>query len=141
MSTIYWDSMLFIYVLEGNPQFAPTVAKIQRQMYAHGHKLVTSVFTLGEVLTGPRKLGAQNGIDAVKAYFESGTVELLPFTGETADRYSVLRSSFNIAQADAIHLATAAIAGVDAFVTNDRSLHRLRIPGIAFIVGLDGKLF
>lgn len=141
MSTIYWDSMLFIYLLEGNPQFAPKVAKIQKQMELHGHQLVTSVLTLGEVLTGLRKLGFQDEIAAVKEYFQSGVVELLGFDWETADRYSVLRSAFRIKQADAIHLATAAVADVDAFVTNDRNLQRLQIPGIAFLVGLDGKVF
>ncbi len=133
--------MLFIYLMEGSPQFAPKVARIQKQMEVRGDKLVTSVFTLGEVLAGPRKLGAQDGINAVKAYFQSGVVELLPFNWETSDRYSALRSTFNVTQADAIHLATAAIAGVDAFVTNDRELQRLRIPGIAFVIGLDGKVF
>lgn len=133
--------MLFIYLMEGSPQFAPKVARIQKQMEVHGDKLVTSVFTLGEVLTGPRKLGAQDAIDAVKAYFQSGAVELLPFNWETSDRYSLLRSTFNVAQADAIHLATASVTGVDAFVTNDRDLQRLRIPGIAFVVGLDGRVF
>ncbi|HWE86930.1 MAG TPA: type II toxin-antitoxin system VapC family toxin [Terracidiphilus sp.] len=141
MSKIYWDSMIFIYLLEEHPQFAQKVERMQKQIESRGHRLVTSVFTVGEVLAGPRRLDAVRAVSAIKSYFQSGRVELLPFDFETADRYSVLRSSFNLKQADAIHLATAAVAGVDAFVTNDHDLLKLQIPGISFMVGLDGRLF
>jgi hypothetical protein len=42
---------------------------------------------------------------------------------------------------DAIHLGTAAEAKTDLFVTNDKQLQRLTIPGISFIAGLDGVVF
>jgi predicted nucleic acid-binding protein len=133
--------MLFIYLLEANPQFAPKVDRIQKQIESRGHQLVTSVFAVGEILTGPRKVDDHDAVAAIQAWFKSGVVELLPFTLETAEQYSILRSTFNVRQADAIHLASAAIKGVDAFVTNDEHLQKLKIPGITFVVGLDGKLF
>ncbi|HEY7838794.1 MAG TPA: hypothetical protein VIC54_09360 [Terriglobales bacterium] len=42
---------------------------------------------------------------------------------------------------DALHLAIAATAGVNLFLTNDRRLHRLKVPGIDFIAGLDTNLY
>jgi len=42
---------------------------------------------------------------------------------------------------DALHLAIAATAGVNLSLTNDRRLHRLKIPGIDFIAGLDTNLY
>ena len=102
---------------------------------------MTSVFTIGEILTGPRRAGATKAVDAVRAYFDSGRVALLPFDKQTADRYSILRSSLKVSQADAIHLASAALALADAFVTNDRKLWAMRVPGIKFMVDLDGKVF
>jgi len=39
------------------------------------------------------------------------------------------------------NVASAATAGVDLFVTNDPALRKLRIPGIRFMAGLDGKIF
>jgi hypothetical protein len=45
-----------------------------------------------------------------------------------------------VSQADGIHLASAAAAGVDLFITNDDKLRKLRIPGIRFFADLDGKL-
>lgn len=133
--------MVFIYLLEGNPQFLSKVQRILQQIEVRGDTLMTSVFTMGEVLTGPRRVGATSVVNEIKTFFESGSVALLPFDEHTADRYSILRSSFKVSQADGIHLATAAVAGADAFVTNDQKLWTLQIPGIKFMVDLDGKVF
>jgi len=142
MSRVYWDSMLFIYLIEGNPAFGPRVKTIYEEMARRGDTLCTSVFTLGEVLTGPRKVGAQSVIDRIRSFFlKSGKIELLPFTAESADRYSVIRASTAARSADAIHLACAAESGVELFVTHDKTLHKLTIPGIHFITGLDTSLF
>lgn len=140
MTRVYWDSMLFIYMLEANPAFGPKVRTILRQIVSRGDTLSTSVFSLGEILTGPRRRGSVSGVDAVKKYFLSGAVEILPFAENTADRYSIIRSANRVSQADAIHLATAADAGVDIFFTNDDHLRKLSIPGIRFFADLDGKV-
>ena len=141
MTRVYWDSMLFIYLLEGNPIFGPKVRKILDEIVRRGDALSTSVFSIGEILTGPRKRGSVSGVDTVKRYFQSGAVEILPFNDATADRYSVIRAGARVTQADGIHLATAAEAGVDVFFTNDRDLRKLSIPGIKFFADLDGKVF
>ena len=142
MSRVYWDSMLFIYMIEGNPQFGPRVKAVLDQMKRRGDSLCTSVFTLGEVLTGPRKVGANDVVEKVRRYFFSGgQVEMLPFTAVVSDRYSVIRATTSATPADSIHLACAAEAGVDLFLTHDKRLHKLLIPGIQFIAGLDAQLF
>ncbi|HXS75013.1 MAG TPA: PIN domain-containing protein [Terracidiphilus sp.] len=142
MSRVYWDSMLFIYLIEGNPDYAPRVRSIYRAMEKRGDTLCTSVFTLGEVLTGPRKLGAADVVSKVRDFFlQSSQVELIPFTVATADQYSEIRGSTGAKPADAIHLASAADFGVELFLTHDKSLHRLAIPGIHFIAGLDVSLY
>lgn len=140
MTRIYWDSMLFIYVLEGNPTFGPKVRRILNQIVSRGDILSTSVFSIGEILTGPRRRGSVSGVDAVKKYFLSGAVEILPFTEATSDRYSIIRGANRVSQADGIHLATAAQVGVDVFVTNDGDLRKLSIPGIKFFADLEGKV-
>lgn len=140
MIRIYWDSMLFIYMLEANPVFGPKVRRILNQIVSRGQTLSTSVFTIGEILTGPRRRGSISGADAVKKYFLSGAIEILPFNEAAADRYSVIRGATRVSQADAIHLATAAEAGVDVFFTNDGDLRKLSIPGIKLFADLDGKV-
>lgn len=140
MTRVYWDSMLFIYLLEGNPTFGPKVRRILNQIAGRSDTLCTSVFTLGEILTGPRRRGSYSGVDAVKKYFSSGAIEVLPFTEQTADRYSMIRSANRVSQEDGIHVATAAEIGVDIFFTNDDNLRKLSLPGIKFFADLDGKV-
>jgi predicted nucleic acid-binding protein len=142
MSRIYWDSMLFIYLIEGNPAYAPRVKSIHEEMVRRGDVLCTSVFTLGEVLTGPRKTGAQAVVERIRLFFlQTDQVELLPFTAGTADRYSVIRATTAATSADAIHLACASESGVDLFITHDTKLQKLTIAGIHFISGLSTHLF
>jgi len=141
VSRIYWDSMIFIYLLEGHPAFEPKVKKLHKAMLRRNGVPSTSVFTLGEVLTGPRKRNDAAGIRGIQEFFASDEVDLLPFGPDTANRYSLIRATFRTTQADAIHLASAATAGVDLFVTNDMGLRKLQIPGIRYMMDLDGKVF
>ena len=52
MSLVYWDTMLFIYWLEAHPKHGSQVQRVHRQMSQRGDELCTSVFTMGEILTG-----------------------------------------------------------------------------------------
>lgn len=140
MSRIYWDSMLFIYMLESHPAFGPKVRSILADMIRRGDTLCTSVFSIGEVLTGPRRRGSYSGADRVKRYFLSGDVDVLPFTIDTADAFSMVRATTTVRPPDAVHLATASVAQVDLFLTNDNKLISVRIPGIKFVAGLDGRV-
>jgi predicted nucleic acid-binding protein len=137
MIQIYWDSMLFIYVIEKNPTYLPIVRTIHEAMKRRGDTLCTSIFTVAEVLVGPRKLGSQSGVDRIRNYFAGDTISILPFTFETADQFALIRSWTGTTSSDAIHLAAAAEAHVDVFLTNDAKLLPLKIPGIALIADLD----
>jgi predicted nucleic acid-binding protein len=140
MRRIYWDSMLFVYFLEGHPQFGPRVRQIHQEMTQRGDALCTSIFTVGEMLTGPEKTKAFVRVKETKEYFESKEVELIPFRMSTAEAYAKIRAANSVLPADAVHLASAAEAQADLFLTNDKKLQRLNVPGIKFIAGLDGKL-
>lgn len=141
MSRIYWDTMLFVYWFEDNAEYATRVEEIYRKMRQRKDKLVTSAFTVGEILAGSYRCGKSDEGNKIRLLFESFEVELIPFSAGTAERYGQIRGSSRVTPADAIHLASAAHAGVDLFLTNDRELHNLVIPGIHFIAGLDVNLF
>jgi len=142
MSRIYWDTMLFIYWLEANPEFGKRVDAIWARMQQRNDQLITGALALGEVLAGAHKgRGNKQRIQDVKAAFESAVSEVIPFTAETADLFGQIKGSSKIASADAIHLACAASAGADLFLTNDKTLIGLVIPGIQFIASLDTELF
>lgn len=137
MSLVYWDSMLFVYLFDRNPAFFPIVETIHKEMTHRGDTLCTSIFTIGELLVVPRKLGSQSGADRVLNFFASGSIRLIPFDSETANQFALVRAWTGASPPDAIHLASAAQAQVDLFLTNDRKLQTLKIPGIAQIAGLD----
>lgn len=140
MNRVYWDSMMFIYLLEANPVFAARVKRLRESMARRGDRLCTSTFTVGEVLTGPRKQKDDAGIRGIKKFFGSKDIEILPFNIESADKYSMIRADTRVTPADGIHLATAAATGVDLFITNDGELQKLAIPGIRFFADVDGKV-
>jgi len=133
--------MLFIYLLEDHPSYADRVEYLLRKIQQRGHTLCTSIFTIGEVLSGFYKRGAFEAAAEVRNWFRQPNVELLPFDNATADRYAQIRARNAVTPADSIHLASAAEAGVQLFITNDRRLTRLNIDQIDFIAGLDVNLY
>jgi predicted nucleic acid-binding protein len=141
MTKVYWDTMLFIYWFEDDSRHAPRIREIFEKMQGRRDILCTSIFTGGEILMGPYKQGADELAKTISEYFAGPEIELLPFTREAAERYAKIRSSYSVSPADAIHLASAAESGVDLFLTNDRRLHRLVIPGIQFVAGLEVNIF
>jgi len=141
MSRIYWDSMLFVYWLDDNPLFAKRVAAVHARMLERNDELITSAVTVGEVLAGIYRKGPSSRIDETRTGLLSLLSEVVPFTVETADRYAWIRGNTKISSPDAIHLACAATAGIDLFLTNDKNLVGRVIPGIQFIASLDTQLF
>jgi predicted nucleic acid-binding protein len=141
VSRVYWDTMLFIYWLEENPQFGKRVDAIWSRMQERNDQLITGALALGEVLAGAYKRGVnEERIEEVRAALNSSVSEIIPFTAETADVYGRIKGSLKVPPADAIHLACAATAYTDLFLTNDKNLVGKVIPGIQFIAGLDSNI-
>jgi len=140
VSRVYWDSMLFIYWLEDHPQYAKQVDAIHSRMKQRQDRLITGAFTFGEVLAGTYRKGRAELADQFRTLLRSVVAEIVPFTVETAEHYARIRGALGTTPADAIHLASAAQAGTDLFLTNDKSLVGKIVPGIQFIAMLDTQL-
>lgn len=140
MSRVYWDSMLFIYWLEDHPQYAKQVDAIHSRMKQRQDRLITGAFTFGEILAGTYRKGRPELADQFRTLLRSVVAEVVPFTLETADHYARIRGSLGITPADAIHLASAAQAGTDLFLTNDKNLVGKIVPGIQFIAMLGAPI-
>lgn len=140
MSRIYWDTMLFIYWLEDNPQYARRVHAMYTKMQKRQDQLLTGAFTFGEVLAGVYRQGASDRAVNLRRQLQAIVAEIVPFTLETAERYAQIRGTLGLPPADAIHLASAAHAGTDLFVTNDKRLVGKFVPGIQFIASLENTI-
>jgi predicted nucleic acid-binding protein len=141
VSLIYWDTMLFVYWIEAHPDYGPRTRQIRDKMLERGDSLCTSIFTIGEVLTGFYKRGARDQAIEVRDTLQPPAVQVLPFSIETADRYAQIRGDLRITPADAIHLATASVARANLFLTNDAAVSKLTVPGIDFVASLNVNLF
>jgi predicted nucleic acid-binding protein len=135
MSRIFWDTNLFIYLLEGSGSFFEQVKNLRRAMLSRGDQLLTSTLTLGEVLVKPIEQGNE---ELTRKYSEviSASSLTIAFDSSAAKIYAALRSDRSLRAPDAIQLACAAAAGVDLFITNDARLHAKQVEGIQFIVPL-----
>jgi predicted nucleic acid-binding protein len=136
VSRIFWDTNLFIYLLEDYGDLSGAVVTLRKNMLVRGDQLLTSAFTLGEVLVKP----AEKENDELCRRYEEAitrTASLLPFDLRAARLYASIRRDRSLRAPDAVQLACAAGASVDLFVTNDRRLQKKQISGIQFIVSLE----
>ncbi len=131
----FWDTNLFIYLLDSHSQMRTEVSALRQKMIASGVGLVTSTMTLGEVMTGPRR-NKQEPLALQYRSAISQVATVVALDEKAADLYSSIRATYRVKQPDAIQLACAAAHGVELFVTNDGDLCKLRVPGIHFIVSI-----
>ncbi len=136
MSRVYWDTNLFIYLIEDQGDRGRRVADLAERMIERGDHLYTSVLTLGEVLVKPLEKKKQDLCDAYETLFSSNVV-LVPFDRAAARIYANIRQDRTISPPDAIQLSCAAVAHIDLFVTNDDRLSRKKISGIQFLASLE----
>jgi predicted nucleic acid-binding protein len=130
---LYLDSMQWIYFFEQKAPFdVETRAMVLRNRYARG-LFFSSHLILAEVLVMPKRNGDIFTATKYRRYFLSPAVRLIPLTTDVAERFADIRAATRVKPADALHLALAASANTDSFVTTDTKLHSLTIPGISHI--------
>ena len=137
MARVFWDTNLFIYLFEKNAEWSPRVIELRRRMLARGDELLTSYLTVGEVITKPKQLNNAMLERSYLNFFSGGSVELVGFSLDAAQRYGDIRSRERIRPADAIQLACASAARTDLFVTNDNRLSGLVVSGVTFVTGIE----
>jgi predicted nucleic acid-binding protein len=136
---VYLDTMVWIYALEGNTQFGPTAQAMLRDIRAKQHTLLTSHFLLAELLVAPVRKGDTFTAASYRRMLTSSSVEVIPFTTEVAVQFATLRAQFRTQAADSIHLALAAIAGADVFVTGDMGLAHVSLAGLGRVASLNDQ--
>ena len=134
---LFWDTNLFIYLIEQHPEYSPKVVKLYESVRSRGDQILTSTLTLGEVIVQPLRLGRGDLATSYTVLLSQGDVTLTDFNAEAARHYALIRASTSLRQPDAIQFACAASAKVDVFFTNDQRLWDQRVPGVGKIQGLD----
>ena len=137
LSRIFFDTNLFIYLLEDEAVRGRRVADILDKMPERHDELVTSTLTLGEILVKPLALGDAEWAKRYEVVFSSPGVFLVSFDTASARIYARLRQDKTLKPPDAIQLACAGAARCDLFITNDDRLSRKVVPELQFITSLD----
>lgn len=136
MSRIFWDTNIYIYLLEGTGPSAMLAVGLRNKMLQRGDQLFTSTLTLGEILVKPSAAGDAKLCRIYEEGIAASSV-LIPFDVEAARRFAAIRRDRSVRPPDAIQLACASTARVDLFITNDDRLQGKQVPGVQFIVPLD----
>jgi predicted nucleic acid-binding protein len=92
------------------------------------------------MLAGASKSGSPQSARIVHETLQSMGFACLPFDAKAVGPFARLRSSENLKIADSIHLACAASAGIDLFLTGDKQLAKLDVPGIQFIADFNNPV-
>lgn len=133
MSRIFWDTMMFVYLMDNHPAYSTRVRQLLDRSYRRGDSLCTSYLALGEIVVGAEKSPIRGKASSIRSAIEEMGFSFLIFGDRAVVPFSSLRAKQKVKVADAIHLACAASAGVDLFLTGDKDLVRLDVPGIQFI--------
>lgn len=122
---VYWDSSVFIAFLKNEPGRADICRLILEAAERGEVKIVTSAFTLAEVIKQPERPPISEEQERfIQAYFEREFIVIINvdrFIGNAARR---IARDFQLKPADAVHVATATAANVDVMHSYDDRLRK-----------------
>jgi predicted nucleic acid-binding protein len=125
-ATVYLDTNLFIYAVEGYPPEEAFVRELFEALERGELAAATSELALAEALVRPFALGWK---DIAAIYAEllspSDRLAVVPVDRTVLVEAARQRAALGLRMPDAIHVASALAAGCGVFLTNDR---RLRLP-------------
>jgi predicted nucleic acid-binding protein len=120
---VYIDSNVLIALLEPT---IPNAGGLDTSVaaLADSHSILTSEITLGEVLVAPLRVGDRKLVEAyLRLLGPGGPIEVVPVYRRTVLEAAELRARSSMRLPDAIHVATASIAGCSAFLSRDKRLY------------------
>lgn len=141
MSRIYWDTSLFLHLLEGNPALVQRVQHLLDRSFQRGDSLFTSCLALAEIMTCAEKSPDPAKAAVIRQAIEEMGFSFLAFDNGAIAPFTQLRTKHGLSAADSTHLACAASAGIDLFLTADKQLTKLNVPGIHFIADFTAPIF
>jgi predicted nucleic acid-binding protein len=116
---VYFDTVTIIYTIERYPSYFPLLEPIWRAAKAGSLRVVSSELALLETLVGPLKTGDASLIATFESALLGTDISLLPITQAVLREAARLRATTRLRTPDALHAATASLAGCSLFITND----------------------
>jgi uncharacterized protein len=127
--SVYLDSVIVIYIVEGPPAFATRAQAHVAALRSAGHRFAASELVRLECKVKPLRVGDTALIGDFDRFLDDPVMNLVPFTTSVFDRATSIRALHNLKLGDSLHLAAAVESGCAAFLTNDDRL--ARFPDLA----------
>jgi predicted nucleic acid-binding protein len=132
--------MLLIYLLEGHPTYRTRVEEILTKAYERNDELFTSYLVMGEIMSSAAIYANPATSLAIRSKLDGVGFSYLEFGEGAVTTFSRLRAVSKVKAADSINLACAAAGKMDLFLTGDRQLLKLSVPGIHFIADFENPI-
>ncbi len=129
--TVYLDSNVFVYAIERVAPYAEALRPLFVSIRDGATPAVTSAITRAETLVKPFRMDNAE----LQAEFESALagprLSVVPVTRDVLVQSARLRAVSRLKRPDAIHAATAQLAGCDVLLTNDTGV--AAVPGVEVV--------
>lgn len=127
------DTSIVIYAVEANPRYFNLASRIFTWLESEGHA-VTSTLTMTEALVRPYRVGDIRAVDKFYSFLLTYPhLEWIAPTLQIADRAAQIRAEHNLRTPDAIQVATAAVSGATALISNDATFRRIELLDILLL--------
>ena len=119
MASVYLDSCIVIYLIEGPSELHEAVAQVIARV---AESISVSELTRLECRVGPMRDGDEPLLAQYDRFFALPTIVRVPMAADVFETATRLRATHGIRTPDALHLAAAIVGGCDEFWTNDNRL-------------------
>jgi predicted nucleic acid-binding protein len=119
---IYCDSVILMYFFDHVGAFNVRATNRLATMAAAGDRIAISDLVRLEYRIRPLKLGDTAKLTLFDAFCSHPGVLVVPITRAVFERATAIRAAHSFKLGDSLHLAAAAEAGCDRFLTNDTRL-------------------
>ncbi|MEH1953281.1 type II toxin-antitoxin system VapC family toxin [Nostoc sp.] len=130
--SIYIDTSVAIYTIEGNPDYYSLMQPLWSKFYAGEIKIISSELILMEILVVPLRNGNNSLVADYEELLLSSQVQLIPISQSILRQSANLRATSNLKTPDAIHAATALSVNSNQFITNDKGF--CNVPGLPVVI-------
>jgi predicted nucleic acid-binding protein len=135
---VAFDVNVFVYLFETTGPLAEAARAVVNAVSARRVVGIVSTVALAEVIVGPALMGDDTMGERYATAIQSiENLHVVPATVEIAAEAGFVRARTGLTLPDAVHIATARVAGASVLVTNDRrvrSMPKLDVIQLADLV-------
>ena len=117
---VYFDTNIFIYLFEGNKDYARLLGEIQTLIENEQIHVFSSDLVYTELLPPHARKGNKKAIEQTIDFLNA--FDITTASKEVFIDAGILRGEMNMKTPDAIHVATAMASNCNIFLTNDKDI-------------------